>query len=87
MHESTLMAGVIRRVERVAGDAGADEVTRVHLWLGALAHISPEHLREHFEIAARGTVAAGAQVEIDESGDIDDPNAQEIILTAVEVAE
>jgi hydrogenase nickel incorporation protein HypA/HybF len=87
MHELTLMADVMAKIERVARDEEADEVTSVRLWLGALAHISPEHLREHFEIAARGTAADGAEVEIDQSTDLDDPNAQEIILVSVEVAE
>lgn len=87
MHELTLMADVLRRVERVAADAGSERVVAVSLRLGALAHISPEHLREHFEIGARGTVAEGACVDIDESTDIDDPAAQEIILVSVEVAE
>lgn len=87
MHELTLMADVMAKIERVARDEGADEVTSVRLWLGALAHISPEHLCEHFRIAAHGTAAEGADVEIDQSTDIDDPNAQEIILVSVEVAQ
>ncbi len=87
MHELTLMVDVMRKIEQVAQDSGADEVTSVRLWLGALAHISPDHLREHFEIAARDTVAAGAEVVIDQSTDLDDPNAQEIILVSLEVAE
>lgn len=87
MHELTLMADVLRRVERVAADAGSGRVVAVSLRLGALAHISPEHLREHFEIGACGTVAEGASVDIDEATDIDDPAAQEIILVSVEVAE
>ena len=86
MHELTLMADVMRKVERVAGEAGAERVTAVHIWLGALAHISPEHLREHFELAARGGVAERAAVGIEQSGDLDDPNAQEIVLVSVEVA-
>jgi hydrogenase nickel incorporation protein HypA/HybF len=87
MHELTLIAGVMRKVEEVAADAGTQRVVAVRLRLGALAHISPEHLREHFEIGARGTVAEGARVDVDESTDIDDPAAQEIILISVEVAE
>ena len=86
MHELTLMADVMRKVERVAGDACAQRVTAVHIWLGALAHISPEHLREHFELAARGGVAERAAVEVEQSEDLDDPNAQEIVLVSVEVA-
>jgi hydrogenase nickel incorporation protein HypA/HybF len=85
MHELTLMVDVMRKVERVAADAGAERVVAVSLWLGALAHISPDHLREHFEIAARGGVAEGARVDVDLDTDIDNPDAQEIILVSVEV--
>jgi len=86
VHELTLMADVMGRVERVADEAGAERVTAVRIWLGALAHISPEHLREHFELAARGGVAERAAVEVEQSDDLSDPNAQEIVLVSIEVA-
>jgi len=50
-------------LERVAGDARAERVTAVRVRLGALSHFTPEHFREHFDHAARGTVAEGAAVE------------------------
>lgn len=84
-HELTLLADVMRRIERVAAEEGAERVIAVRLWLGALAHISADHLREHFEEAARGGIAEGARVEIEESRDLEDPNAQEIVLVSVEV--
>jgi hydrogenase nickel incorporation protein HypA/HybF len=87
VHELTLTADLMRKVKQVAADAGAERVTAVSLWLGALAHISPEHLREHFEIGARGTVAEGARVDVEADTDIDHPDAQEIVLVSVEVAE
>ena len=31
--------------------------------LGALSHFTPEHFREHFEDASRGTIAEGAEVD------------------------
>jgi Zn finger protein HypA/HybF involved in hydrogenase expression len=39
-------------------------VTVVRLKLGPLAHIEPDHLREHFRDAVRGTRAEGARLEI-----------------------
>ena len=33
--------------------------------LGALAHISPDHFREHFEHGACGTIAEGARLTIE----------------------
>ena len=43
-------------------------MTRVTVQLGALSHFTPEHFREHFEDATRGTLAEGADVdaELDE---------------------
>ena len=67
MHELTLMADVMRKVERVAGEAWDYRGIAVHIWLGALARISPEHLRDHFELAARGGVAERAIVGIERS--------------------
>jgi len=87
VHELTLMAGIMRKVERVAQEEDARRVTGVRLRLGALAHISPEHLREHFDLAARGTVAEGARVDVEVMQDVRDPDAQEIILCSVEVQE
>ncbi len=84
-HELTLLADIMRKVEQVASEEHASAVSAVSVELGALAHISPEHLREHFAIAARGTVAECARLDIDAREDITDPNAQEIILRSVEV--
>jgi hydrogenase nickel incorporation protein HypA/HybF len=60
-------------------------VTRVRVWLGALSHMSAAHFKEHFEQASRETVAEGASLEIEESADIDDPDAQALLLRSIEV--
>jgi hydrogenase nickel incorporation protein HypA/HybF len=85
MHELSLLAGLMRQVERVSRDNGGARVAAVTLRLGALAHISAAHLREHFQQAARGGVAQGARLEVIESADAADPAAQEIVLESVEV--
>ena len=54
---------------------------------GPLAHISPSHLREHFDQAVVGSVAEGARLDIEELQDERDPHAQQIILDSVEIAE
>jgi hydrogenase nickel incorporation protein HypA/HybF len=53
--------------------------------LGALSHISAHHFREHFEEAARGGPAEGADLVVETSGDESDPRAQDIMLESVEV--
>jgi hydrogenase nickel incorporation protein HypA/HybF len=84
-HELSLMADMMRKVQGVARAENADRVVAVSVRLGALAHISPDHLREHFAAAARGTVAEGARVDVEVNEDVDDPHAQEIVLLSVEV--
>jgi hydrogenase nickel incorporation protein HypA/HybF len=85
MHEATLLRDIMRKLERIADEQGAPRISVVHLRLGALAHISADHLREHFEEASRGTRSEGARVEIEQGTEIDDEHAQDILLSAVEV--
>ena len=63
MHERALMRDLVARIEATAQAEGATRVTRVTVQLGALSHFTPDHFREHFEDATRGTVAEGAVVE------------------------
>jgi hydrogenase nickel incorporation protein HypA/HybF len=79
------MRDVIRRVEDVAGAEGASRVTRVAVRLGALSHFTAEHFREHFEDAARGTVAEGAVVEAVLEVDATDSRAGDVLVESVEV--
>ncbi len=86
MHELSLLADLLRKIEDVARRERARAVTRVSLRVGALCHLSPEHLREHFERAAQGTVAEHACLDIHVLSDISDLHAQEIVLESVEVS-
>ena len=85
MHEHSLMADLIAKILAVAADNDGRQVTRVAVWLGALSHLSAAHFREHFEQAARGTIAAGATLEIELSADIHHPEAADIRLRSVEL--
>ena len=87
MHESSLMKGLLHRVENAARTAGARRVVRVHVSLGALSDVSPEHFRDHFSIAAAGTLAAGAELEIDVAGSIDAVDAQGVRLVDIDIEE
>lgn len=85
MHELSLMADLMRTIQRIAHEQGARRVSRVKVVLGALAHISSAHLREHFDHASRGTLCEGAQLEVSVSADVHDPAAQDIVLESVDV--
>ena len=63
MHERSVLRGVLAQLDAVAAAEGAARVTRVTVRLGALSHFTPEHFREHFDDASRGTVAEGAAVD------------------------
>lgn len=85
MHERALMRDVMARVEEVARTERAERVTRVTVRLGALSHFTPDHFREHFVDAARGTVAEGAAVDADVDPDPTAPRARDVVLESVEV--
>lgn len=87
MHELSLLADLIRKIESIARREQARAITRVTVSIGALCHLSPSHLREHFTRAAQGTVAEGACLEVEVLTDVTDPHAQEILLESVEVSE
>lgn len=85
MHEAHLMRDLMARIEAVAAAEGAGRVTRVGVWLGALAHMSEAHFAEHFRDAAAGTLAEGAALDVVLSEDAGHPAAQDILLQTVEV--
>jgi hydrogenase nickel incorporation protein HypA/HybF len=87
MHETALVRDVVRRIEDLAHATGAHRVTGAKVWLGALSHLSPEHFREHFALAAQGSIAAGATLAIVVSDDPNHGHAQSIRLESVDLDE
>ena len=85
MHEKRLMADLMREIARRAQAEGARRVTRVRVRLGALSHFTGEHFREHFEDAARCTIAEGARVEAEVGADPTEPAAQSVVLEELDV--
>ena len=85
MHEKSLMDDLIKKIVALAEKENAAKVTKVRVKLGALSHMSKEHFNEHFEIAAAGTIAQDAEIEAEESQDIQDPCATGVILKDIDV--
>ncbi|KVQ42531.1 hydrogenase nickel incorporation protein HypA [Burkholderia cepacia] len=83
MHETGLVRDLVRRITHAAHEAGADGVSDVHVWMGALVPFSREHFREHFEEEVRGTPVEGAALHIESSDDVGDANAQHVVLKRV----
>ena len=80
MHEMSLLRGLMNQIETVARENGAQWVRVVRLKLGPLAHIEPDHLREHFERAARGTIAESTRLEIEATDEL-----HELTLESIEI--
>ena len=85
MHEKALMVDLLRKIESEARAEGGSRVTRICVRLGALSHFNEEHFREHFELASRGTVAEGAEIETELGTDLTEPHAQGVVLESLEV--
>jgi hydrogenase nickel incorporation protein HypA/HybF len=85
VHEKALMDDLVREIESEAKLAGATRVTRIRVRLGALSHFTPDHFREHFEHAARQTVADGAEVETGLQLDPTHAEAQGVVLESIDV--
>jgi hydrogenase nickel incorporation protein HypA/HybF len=87
MHELSLMADLMRKINAIGEEQQAKNITRVKVKLGALSHISADHFREHFVQAAEGSCAEKAQLDVEVLTDLNDPHAQDIMLDSVEVEE
>jgi hydrogenase nickel incorporation protein HypA/HybF len=85
MHEASLTGNLLRQVLAQARNAGAVRVVGLTVRLGALAHLSPEHFREHFREAARGTLAEGATLDAIVDTDLGADGATDIRLEAIEI--
>jgi hydrogenase nickel incorporation protein HypA/HybF len=85
MHERALMRDVMRKIEDVGRAEGADRVTRVEVRLGALSHFTPDHFREHFADASRGTLAEGADVQAVVDSDPTAAGARDVVVLSVQV--
>jgi hydrogenase nickel incorporation protein HypA/HybF len=85
MHEQAMYRDLLRKVTEVAQDERAGRVTRVRLWVGALSHLTEPQLLAQWPEVTRGTVAEGATLEVQVSSDPDDPRAQSVVLTSLDV--
>jgi hydrogenase nickel incorporation protein HypA/HybF len=85
VHEKALMEDLMRKIEATALAEGGGRVARLRVRLGALSHFTADHFQEHFEFASRGTRAEGAVVETELRADPCEPEAQAVVLEAIEL--
>jgi hydrogenase nickel incorporation protein HypA/HybF len=84
MHERSLTSGLLHTIETLGAEHHAVRAVAVDVVIGALANISPDHFREHFEESARGTIAQGASLRIREDDDVQSDQALHVVLESVE---
>jgi hydrogenase nickel incorporation protein HypA/HybF len=85
VHEQAVMRDLVGHIDELAAAQQATAVTRISVRLGALSHFTPDHFREHFEDAARGTRAEGAAVDATLSGDTTASDAAGVVLETIEL--
>lgn len=85
MHESGLIEDLLRKVESLVKENGGQRAAVISLRIGPLAGIQADHLREHFQMAAPGTVAEGAELRISVSEDLTGPDPASVLLESVEI--
>ena len=64
MHELSLAEGVLQLIEDAAREQGFARVSMVFLEIGQLASIERESLAFCFDAVTRGSIAAGARLEM-----------------------
>lgn len=85
MHEEAMLRDLVRKAEEVARGAGGRRVTRVRLWAGARSHVNGPELPARWEALVVGTPLSGAEVEVESSHDLRDPNADRVMLRSLDV--
>ncbi|MBU5635330.1 hydrogenase maturation nickel metallochaperone HypA [Geomonas sp. Red69] len=66
MHEITLVTGLFEIINEQVAVRGIESISKVRLKVGELAAVEPMTLAACFEVVAQGTVAEGAELEIEE---------------------
>ena len=62
MHETAIIAGLLRILETQAAQHGATRIVRVTVKVGRLRAVEPQQLRACFEVFAEGSLADGAEI-------------------------
>ena len=68
MHEMSVCLALIEQVERIAEDRKAQSITRISVSIGRLSGIEAKLLERAFPLAAAGTRAEDASLDIESVG-------------------
>jgi hydrogenase nickel incorporation protein HypA/HybF len=67
MHELSVCEALVRQLRELGEREGAQRITRVLLRIGPLSGVVPELLAHAFPVAAAGTLAQDAALDMDEA--------------------
>ena len=65
MHELSVCLALLEEVKRVAAENDADNVSRIVVTIGPLSGVEADLLRNAYPLAAAGTLAENAELEIE----------------------
>ena len=65
MHELSICMSLLEQVERIAQEHGAERVERILLRIGPLSGVEAPLLKNAYPLAAAGTIAEQARLEIE----------------------
>jgi len=66
MHELSIAANIIEIAAEAAAQAGAERVENINVRIGPLSGVVKEALLFSFDVAAEGTICAGAKLTVEE---------------------
>ncbi len=65
MHELVIVEGILNAVVPAAREHNAERILAIRLKIGELSGVVPSCIHEYFAVAAKGTIAEGARIEIE----------------------
>ena len=87
MHEARLIRDLVSRIEEIAEEEHVDHIDGVKIEIGAMSHVTPESLEGHFELLTHHSPAEHAHLDIEKGTDPSSPDAYDIRLVSVSVAD
>jgi Zn finger protein HypA/HybF involved in hydrogenase expression len=87
MHEWGLTRALIKELGRVAALHGGCKILAAKVRISSLAGVSPTRLHRQFDIAAAGSAAEGALLEIEVAPEAIEGRADGVYIETIEIGE
>lgn len=87
MHEWQITRALVRELTRVGTAHGAAKIVAAKVRVTTCAEMSPEQLRGQFAVAAAGTLAEGAELQIEAATNLAQEETDGIFIESIEIGE